>query len=291
VSRNSRRALATAVAGVFALAPMVTACAAGRHPQTAMPTRLTEGVNASAHDVDVRNAFVLGPAPGKRLAAGADAALYAWFLNSAAQPDRLVAAEAPGVAQSVQIAGGAIVLPPNQLVNTVEKPGSTPPSPSATPTPAPSRRSVTMPAKPPAKTPAKKPAKTPAPGGDVPNTTSTPAPHPLNSTTGALTPAPPAAAPATSSKLILKGLASTYSGGETLRVTLHFQQAGTLTLDLPVVPWNGDYATYSPAPAAPTPPPTPSATPLPGKAGSTPTVGKAHKAKAKARKPSATPSA
>ncbi|MFB9839027.1 hypothetical protein ACFFNX_43460, partial [Actinoallomurus acaciae] len=116
MSRNSRRALATAVAGVFAIAPLVTACAAGKHPQSAFPTRLAEGVNASVHAVDVRNAFVLGPAPGQKLAARGDAALYAWFVDNAASPDRLVAAEAPGAAQSVQIAAGALTLPPGQLV-------------------------------------------------------------------------------------------------------------------------------------------------------------------------------
>ncbi|MGI5225483.1 hypothetical protein [Actinoallomurus sp. CA-142502] len=282
MSRNSRRALATAVAGVFAIAPLVTACAAGRHPQSAMPTRLAEGVNASVHAVDVRNAFVLGPAPGKKLAAGADAPLYAWFVNNAATPDRLVAAEAPGVAQSVQIAGGALALPPNQLVDTVEK---TPPAPPSAPTPSVS----------PSRTPK---ARTHTPtGGDAPNTTSTPPQRPLANRSRAVAPATtPAAAPSSSSKLIIKGLAKEYSGGETVHVVLHFQQAGTLNVDLPVVPWNGYYSTYSPAPVAPAPPATPTMTPQSTPSASSPasqptaTSSKAHKAKTR-KKASATPSA
>ncbi|WP_329243779.1 hypothetical protein OG417_46580 [Actinoallomurus sp. NBC_01490] len=298
MSRNSRRALATAVVGVFAIAPLVTACAAGRHPQSAMPTQLAEGVNASVHALDVRNAFVLGPAPGKKLAAGGDAPLYAWFANNAASPDRLIAAEAPGVAQSVQIAGGALTLPPGRLVNTVEKPGTTPSSPASSPTPTPPK----TPAKTPAKTPGKTAGRTRTPsGGDAPNTTSTPPQSPLtpaagttptgSTPTGATT---PTAAPSASSTLILKGLAGDYSGGETVRVTLHFQQAGTLNLTLPVVPWNGYYSTYSPAPAAPpAPPAAPTMKPQSTPPGSTPTAtaAKAHKTKKTRKKAAATPSA
>lgn len=285
MSRNSRRALATAVVGVFVVAPLMTACAAGRHPQSAMPTRLAEGVNASAHQVDVRNAFVLGPAPGKKLAAGGDAPLYAWFVNNAASPDRLVSAEAPGVAQSVQITGGPLVLPSNQLVNTVEKTAPAPTNaPAATPSKTP--RAPRTP-----KTRTRKPS-----GGDVPNTTSTPPQQPLANgatatPTATPTPAtPPASAPGPSSKVILKGLAKEYSGGESVRVTLRFQQAGTLTLNLPVVPWNGSYATFSPAPAAPVPPAAPSATPQQPGSKPTATTSKARKTKARKR-PAATPSA
>jgi hypothetical protein len=57
--------------------------------------------------------------------------------------------------------------------------------------------------------------------------------------------------------VILKGLTKGYSGGETVRLTLHFQQAGTISLNIPVVPRSGYYSTYSPAPAAPTPSATP----------------------------------
>lgn len=261
MSRYSRRAVATAVAGVFAVAPLVSACAAGQHPQSVMPTQLAEGVNASVHLVDIRNTFLLGPAPSQQLTAGSSAPLYAWFVDQAGAPDRLVAVEAPGVAQSVQIAGGAVDLPPGRLVNTVQQPGSapatapTPPATAATPSPAA--------AKP--KSRAAKPGRKPTVGrsaapGTTPTPGTTPAPGAAASPTQAAPPADP-------SKVILQGLTKTYSGGETVRLTLHFERAGAITLNVPVVPRSDYYATYSPVPAAPTPtaaPTSPLASPLPG---------------------------
>lgn len=267
MSRNSRRAVATAIAGVLAIAPL-SACAAGQTPQSALPTRLTEGVNASAQHVGIRNAFLLGPAPGQRLAAGGSMPLYAWFVNHSSSPDRLVAAEAPGVAQSVQIAGGAIDLPPGALVNTVEK---------ATPSPAASSPAASSPGAS-ANSPTPKAA-----GARRPKTIRAPKHAPA--TTASVTPGQQQAAPPSpSSKLILQGIAKDFSGGEEVRVTLHFQRAGAIMLNVPVVPQTGYYATYSPAPAEPTP----SATPLPVRPKST--SGSTPKARSK-KKPSATPSA
>lgn len=280
MSRYSRRAVATAVAGVFAVAPLVSACAAGQHPQSAMPTQLAEGVNASVHLVDIRNTFVLGPAPGQRLAAGASAPLYAWFVNDSGAPDRLVAVEAPGVAQSVQIAGGAIDLPTSRLVNTVQQAGS---APVAAPAPTPPAVGT--------KSRAAKPGR--VPGTGQPKTPGT-VPTPGTSTTpGAAAGPTQAAVPADSSKLILQGLAQTFSGGETVRLTLHFERAGTVTLNVPVVPRDGYYATYSPAPSPPAPsmtPTTPTMSPPPGTTAPAAHSKSAHKS-GKAKKPAARPSA
>lgn len=282
MSRNSRRAVATAVAGVFAAAPLVSGCAAGGHPESSLPTRLVEGVNASAHQVDIRNAFLLGPAPGQRLTAGGSAPLYAWFVNNDTSPDRLVAAQAPGVAQSVEIAGGAVDLPPNRLVNLVQTAPAAPAPPTTSPTLTPPPKAT--------KGRAAKPGQSPNAPVRQSSTPGTP---------GTSAPAAPAAAPAPSSKLILKGLTRAFSGGETVRLTLNFQRAGAITLDVPVVPRNGYYATYAPAPAPVAP--APSATPQPGTSkpptGSTsPQAGTAQKARTKLKarskkRASATPSA
>jgi copper(I)-binding protein len=56
-------------------------------------------------------------------------------------------------------------------------------------------------------------------------------------------------------KIILTGLSHPLSGGTSVRVTMTFQNAGTTTLNVPVLPRAQDYATYSPAPS-----PSPTAT-------------------------------
>ncbi len=285
MSRNNRRAVAIAVAGVFAVAPTVTACAAGRHPQTAMPSQLAEGVNASAHQIDVRNAFVLGPEPGRRLAAGVDVPLYAWFVNHASTPDRLVAVEASGVAQGVQITGGGLELTPGKLVTTAQG-AVTPPTVTGRP----------IPGSPGTRTP--KPGQTPsapirrplAPGSASPSASgkaapgsATPLPVP-SSNTGA-----PGMKQGNASVVVLKGIAHELAGGESLKLTLHFQQAGLVTLLVPVVPRGGYYATYAPAPAGPPVLAPPSL--LPQKISGAPTAGTKAKKPKKVKKPTPAPSA
>ena len=127
MSRNSRRAVAIAIAGVFAVAPLVSACAAGSHPQSAMPTQLVEGVNASAHQR--LRPQRLRARPGARPAARPPAPPRRSTRGSSTtrpSPDRLIAVEAAGVAQSAEIAGGGLDLPPGRLVKTVQCSGAQP---------------------------------------------------------------------------------------------------------------------------------------------------------------------
>jgi copper(I)-binding protein len=282
VSRNNRRAVAIAVAGVFAVAPTVTACAAGRHPQTAMPSQLAEGVNASAHQIDVRNAFVLGPEPGRRLAAGVDVPLYAWFVNHASTPDRLVAVEASGVAQGVQITGGGLELTPGKLVTTAQ--GAVTP-PTATGRPIPGSPGTRTPK--PGQTPSAPIRRPLAPGSASPSASGKAAP-------GSATPLPTPSSNSgfvglkeedNASVVVLKGIARELAGGESLKLTLHFQQAGLVTLLVPVVPRGGYYATYAPAPVSAPP------SLLPQKISGAPTAGSTVKKPKKVKKPTPAPSA
>jgi copper(I)-binding protein len=66
-------------------------------------------------------------------------------------------------------------------------------------------------------------------------------------------------------KVVLSGLTTSLQGGENVDVTLNFQTAGPVTLDVPVEPQSFYYSTYSQAPpstpTAPIPPPATPATP------------------------------
>jgi copper(I)-binding protein len=70
-------------------------------------------------------------------------------------------------------------------------------------------------------------------------------------------------------KVVLTGLTRTLTGGSVITLVLNFQNAGTVTLKVPVMPRTQTYATFSP----PAPTPTPlkhhhSASPSPGTSGS-----------------------
>ncbi|HEU5156941.1 MAG TPA: hypothetical protein VFU43_08080 [Streptosporangiaceae bacterium] len=60
--------------------------------------------------------------------------------------------------------------------------------------------------------------------------------------------------------IILQGLTRPVSGGESINLTLRFQNAGELQAAVPVVSRDGHYTTYAPAPTVTTPSATPSAT-------------------------------
>jgi copper(I)-binding protein len=53
-------------------------------------------------------------------------------------------------------------------------------------------------------------------------------------------------------KIVLSGLASPLTGGQALKITLVFQHAGSVTMQVPVEPQSFYYQTFSP-PASPTP--------------------------------------
>jgi copper(I)-binding protein len=65
-------------------------------------------------------------------------------------------------------------------------------------------------------------------------------------------------------KVILEDLTRPLSGGGSVTLVMNFQNAASVTLDVPVLPQAAFYSTYS---AAPTPTPTPTATPATGKHG------------------------
>jgi hypothetical protein len=196
VIRNSRRVFALTVAGAVAFAPVMSGCAAGTTPQTAMPTRLTEGVNVSVpegaarSEIDIRNMFLLGPVPGATAAPSASVPLYGTFINQVkGRADRLVGVSSPSFRQAL-IAGGGIALPAaaqtgdGKAVRLTTQAGQVPP-------------------------------------------------------------------------VVLQGLTTPLIGGETIRLTLRFERAGSITVPVPVVPQQDEFATYS---TVPTVQPTPAGT-------------------------------
>ena len=79
-------------------------------------------------------------------------------------------------------------------------------------------------------------------------------------------------------EIVLNGLTNSLSGGETVRLTFTFTNAGLVTLMVPVEPAAYEFATYSPAP-----------TPTASASLSVSLTGHKHKAKKAKASPSATP--
>jgi len=69
-------------------------------------------------------------------------------------------------------------------------------------------------------------------------------------------------------EIVLNGLTSALSGGETVRLVLNFASAGAVTILVPVEPNAYDFGSYSPPPPTPTPSPKHKAKPSPSATGS-----------------------
>lgn len=183
---HGRRLLTLVVSAT--LATLVSGCAiAGEHQD---PTSRADGDNVSMRGMQLRNIFVLGPAPGETLPAGGTAEVYVTLINQRAEPDRLVSVEAPEFARSVQLIGGPVTLPPGEVV----LPGGRGPAEVVDP-------------------------RGPGPG------------------------------------VILQDLTTQLRGGEYIRLTFRFAEAGTVEASVPVMPYANFYTTY-PATPSPTPSPT-----------------------------------
>lgn len=108
--RRVVRAAALTMCGALALA------GCGSAQTLPIPKAVNAGANAAAHDVLIRNMFILGPPPGQTLPRGGATPLFASFVNEGTAPDRLVSVSAPGTARSASIQGGGIDLPSRRLV-------------------------------------------------------------------------------------------------------------------------------------------------------------------------------
>ena len=101
----SRRFTTVLAAGLLPLA--LTACGAGRSPETYQERPTVDAANASMGDLEVRNAHVQPPTgDAAELAAGEDATLTMSVVNVGEAPDRLTSVSSDA-ATSVQLVDGS----------------------------------------------------------------------------------------------------------------------------------------------------------------------------------------
>jgi copper(I)-binding protein len=115
VIRSSRRGAVRRrilVAAAAALVPVIAGCEAGTHAPTLQWHQPTDGTLAYAgtgQSITIANVFVLGAPVGAALHPGQSAGLFFGLVNTGS-PDRLVAVRAPGIARTVQLPAGGVLL-------------------------------------------------------------------------------------------------------------------------------------------------------------------------------------
>jgi copper(I)-binding protein len=112
VTRWNRRLLIGAVA---LLLPALAGCEAGLNAPTLEFHQASNGTTIVQNNIRIDNAFVLGPPLGALLPPGGRAGAFVSLV--AQNGDRLLSVSAPGSASSVRLIGGAVNLPPGDLVD------------------------------------------------------------------------------------------------------------------------------------------------------------------------------
>lgn len=234
--RNSRRVVTLAVAGAVAIAPVISGCGAGMTPQSAMPTRLSEGINAQlpadgAAQVSLRNMFLLGPEPDGPVPTGTPLALYGVLINQVeGKGDTLVAVSSP-MFSGARIEGGSLAIPaaqPDGEGGVTRLLGQGAPTPGPTTTQQPGGGNATG---------------TPSPGVTGPGSTASPTGSPTAENTAEPPQTPPPTG-ATHPLVVLEGLKQQLVAGTPVPVRLQFKNAGAIELQIPVVAHQQDYATF-----------------------------------------------
>ncbi|WP_206785412.1 hypothetical protein [Amycolatopsis sp. MtRt-6] len=211
-------------AGVLALgaALVLAGCGAGQITQTDSQQPAVNGTHAQVKTIDLRNAAVQYPTSGPGYAAGATPALTLTIVNRGAQDDSLVSVTTEDGGQATidgsrtVVAMHSLVIGPDDAVESTNEVQSTgaPTSSSSAPTSS--------------GTPTASSSATNSPGN---NLTASPTSEVPSSGPAATPTAPEKVGQAT---VTLPALKQPLWPGQVIKVTFVFQNAGPVTVDLPV---------------------------------------------------------
>lgn len=206
--------LAGALAGALALA----GCGAGQVANTSEQLANAPGANVATGPMSVRDAVIVygESVEGPVWARGDSAPLRMTLVNDGAETDRIVSASSP-FAQSVELSGDLEIASGTALFIEGEAEGTS--------TAAGSSGAVTTPTVPPS---AAQAAPSAAPGPPTAAPTTTPAAAPSGTAPSGT------ASPSEDASIVLTGLTDDIRAGVSYPVTLVFERAGQLTLDMPV---------------------------------------------------------
>jgi copper(I)-binding protein len=166
------------IGGVALLVPVLAGCEAGNGAPVLQFHPAANGAQGTTDSVTISDAFILGNTDSQPLQAGSSASMFLSVYNGGDSADKLVGIDATGSAKSVQLSGGSIPIPAQNLTDLE-------------------------------------------------------GPQP---------------------KVVLRGLTKALNGGQSVKVLLTFENAGSVELTVPVESRTTYYSSFSP------PAPTPSAT-------------------------------
>jgi copper(I)-binding protein len=222
VRLQNRRVLG---AGVLALgaALALAGCGAGQITQTSTQQAAVNGTHAQVKNIDLRNAAVQYPTSGPGYAAGATPALTLTIVNRGAQDDSLVSVTTEDGTQAT-IEGSKTVVAAHTLVigpdDAVESTNEAQPTSSGAPSSSPAAPTSSG-------TPTGSSSASNSPGNLTATATSE-----VPSSGPAATPTAPEKVG--QAKVTLPPLKQPLWPGQVIKVTFVFQNAGPVTVDLPV---------------------------------------------------------
>lgn len=105
------------IGGVALLAPILAGCEAGNDAPVLEFHPAANGAQGSAGSLTVSDVFILGGANGQAVPAGGSASMFLSVYNGGPTADKLVGVDTAGTAKSVQLTGGSIAIPAQNMAD------------------------------------------------------------------------------------------------------------------------------------------------------------------------------
>jgi copper(I)-binding protein len=105
------------IGGVALLAPVLAGCEAGNGAPELQFHPAANGAEGSTDALTISDAFILGGSNGQAIPAGGSASMFLSVYNGGSAADKLLGVDTAGTAKSVQLTGGSIPVPAQNMTD------------------------------------------------------------------------------------------------------------------------------------------------------------------------------
>ena len=105
------------IGGVALLAPVLAGCEAGNGAPVLEFHPAANGAEGSTDALTISDAFILGGSNGQAIPAGGSASMFLSVYNGGSTADKLLGVDTAGAAKSVQLTGGSIPVPAQNVTD------------------------------------------------------------------------------------------------------------------------------------------------------------------------------